>query len=103
MKTELTGQQGEGQSGCGCPHTPHSPANAPPVKPTKPTIRLLRNVDWVYLDPTAKEFICRRCRDRRPFERATDSGPIDAENVLSQMRAFQESHSNCVETHHNKR
>ncbi|MDR2561792.1 MAG: hypothetical protein LBC63_08500 [Holophagales bacterium] len=57
--------------------------------------KLLRNADWAYIDPTTKEFACRRCAERKPLERRAGGGPIDAADFLEQMSAFEKVHARC--------
>jgi len=56
-----------------------------------------RKIDWAYFDPTAKEFACRRCPERKPLERGAESGPINAEDFLKQLAAFEKVHAHCRE------
>jgi len=64
------------------------------MKPAK-RVKLLRKVNWAYFDPIAKEFVCRRCEALAPLERDAESGPIDTEDFLGQMLAFEKAHKKC--------
>ena len=64
------------------------------MKPAKRP-KLHREINWAYFDPIAKEFACRRCPERKALERGAESGPINAEDFLEQMVAFESAHAKC--------
>ena len=88
-----------------CPQDPQSAGPAAAIiqsgsKMPGKRPKLLGNVYWVYFDPIAKEFACRRCPERRPLERGAMSGPIDADDFLGQMAAFERAHAKCATAQH---